>query len=171
MTAALARRRRGGGKRGAAWRAAAIALARRLVRDHRLADAARFLAPIGRLVGLVISRDLLVGGGDAGDLLGADPGDAQHALLGHHVAAAVGGIEALEVGVGRLEPGAERVDRDDRHLAFARFEQHRGIGRRHADRDAGVGRDRGQQQPLRAAPPAMSWRTSASVSRCWARNA
>ena len=67
------------------------------VGDHRLADHADVLGAILRLVGLVICRDLRVGRGDAGDLLGADPRDPQHPLLGHHVAVAVGGIELLQL--------------------------------------------------------------------------
>jgi hypothetical protein len=57
----------------------------------------------------------------------------------------------LNLRVGRLEAGLERIGRDDCRLTLAGLEHHRGVGRRHSDRNARVGGDRRQQQPLKQA--------------------
>ena len=80
---------------------------------------------------------------------GADPGNAQHALFGDQIFAGVGLVISGEVGVGRGgDIGEELRGRDQRDIGLARFHQHRGIRRRHADRDTGIGRGLLDHQPL-----------------------
>ena len=46
----------------------------------------------------------------------------------------------------------ERLQRDGDSIALARFEHHRGVGRRHADRQPGIARHRRQHQALQQPP-------------------
>ncbi len=66
-----------------------------LVLDDRLADHPGLAAGIGRLVGLVIGRDLGIGRGDVRDRFRPDLGDAQDPLFGHHVALAGSGYRRI----------------------------------------------------------------------------
>ncbi len=103
---------------------------------------------VGRAVGVVIGGDLGVSRRCLGNRLRADLGDLQDALLGDQIALAVLGVEGLKVAGARIQPGAKGIGSDQRNLAFALLQQHRRVGAGHAHRDPGVGRGRGDQQPL-----------------------
>ena len=133
------------GERRAGLRPLRYGVRRHLVRYHDLAQGACVARRIGRLVGVVIGHDFLVGGGDARNLLRTDARDPKHPLLGDHVARPIGGVILLELRVARLQPGLERVDRHHRGFAFALLEQHRRIRRRHPERRV-TGRRDGRQQ-------------------------
>ena len=102
-------RRSGGGEARPAARARDDRVGGGLGRHHRLADHARLAPAVERAVGVVIGGDFLLGRGDGGDLLGADRGDPQHALLGHGVALLVLVVEGLQIG--RASGSARRGSR------------------------------------------------------------
>ena len=96
-----------GGECGAGLGARGDRICRSLVRHDDLAQRTRIARRVGRLVGVVIGHDFLVGSGDACDLFLADARYAQRPLLGDHVVRAMGGIILLELRVARLQAGLE----------------------------------------------------------------
>ena len=110
---------------------------------------ARFLRRVGRLVRIVISRDLLVATRRRRrPARGRSARSAARAARGSCSARGWRYNNRWRSASVGLRPAVNAVDRDDRGFALARFQQHRSIRRRHADRHARVGRDRRQHQPL-----------------------
>ncbi len=137
-----------GNKAGAGARSGGNGVGYLLVLDDRLANDPCFAAGIGGLVGLVIGCDLGFARGCSRHGVGTDLRNPQNALLGDDVTAAVLSIESLEIAVRRIEAGAEQFGGHDSDLTLTLFQQHRGIGPRHAEGDPRIHNRRRQDQAL-----------------------